>query len=177
MLQHWLQAELGRPPRIFFDANEIETGESWPLRLADGLAASKLMVCLWSKEYFSSAWCMAELSHMLARRQSIGLLLAAPPPIIIAVVIHDGDTISSQLMDIQRFSIQEYANPWLARDSRKAEELSERIRVLAAHIAHALAHVPEYDPGWRGLASDEFTKLFMAQSGQYEVPSLGAATR
>jgi hypothetical protein len=175
MFEHWLEAELGRPPppRIFFDANEIETGESWPHRLAEGVASSKLMVCLWSKEYFSSPWCLAELGHMAARRQSVGPP-DAPLPIIIAVVIHDSERISPHLQDIQRFGIQDYANPWLARDSPKAEELSERIRVLARHVAHALERAPEYDTHWTELAVEEFIELFRVQSWQQDVPSLGS---
>lgn len=172
MFQHWLQAELGGPPRIFFDVNEIETGESWPLRLAGGVASSRLMVCLWSKEYFSSPWCMAEMGQMLARRQSVGPSNALLP-MIIAAVIHDSENISPQLADIQRFGIQEYANPWLARDSAKAEELSERVRVLASHVAHALARMPEYNPHWAELANDDFIKLFTTRTLQHEVPSLG----
>ena len=172
MFQHWLEAELGQPPRIFFDADEIETGESWPSRLADGVASSKLMVCLWSREYFSSLWCMAELGQMVARRQSVGPS-ASPLPIVIAVVIHDSESISPQLTDIQRFGIQEYANPWMARDSPKAEELSERIRVLARHVAHALARVPEHDPRWLELASNDFVDRLKTQNWQDDVPSLG----
>jgi hypothetical protein len=45
-LKHWLDAELGRASSIFFDVRDIETGEAWPYRLADGLAHSKAMVCL-----------------------------------------------------------------------------------------------------------------------------------
>ena len=92
---------------------------------------------------------------------------------IIAAVIHDGESILPQLTDIQRFGIQAYANPWLARDSAKAEELSERIRILASHVAHALARMPEHDPHWAELANDEFVELFMTRNWQHEVPSLG----
>jgi hypothetical protein len=92
---------------------------------------------------------------------------------IIAAVIHDSERISPQLTDIQRFGIQEYANPWLARDSAKAEELSERVRVLASHVAHALVRMPEYDSHWAELANDGFVELFMTRNRQDEVPSLG----
>jgi len=173
MFRHWLQAELANPVRIFVDVNEIETGEAWPQRLAEGVASSKLMVSLWSREYFVSPWCLAELGHMAARRQSVEPQ-SAPPPIIIAVVLHDSESVSPHLRDIQRFNIQEYANPWLAHGSQKAEELSELIRTLAHHVRDALERVPEHDAHWSKLAIDEFIDLFRSQTGQQGVPSLGS---
>jgi len=172
MFQHWLAAELGRSSKIFYDAEQIETGQSWPYELATGIALSKVMVCLWSNEYFSSPWCQAELGHMLARREQTKQN-SGPLPLILAVVIHDGENISPYLDDIQRLPIQDYANPWLARDSPRAEELSEHIRKLSAHVAHALQRAPECDPCWPSLAVERFVRLFEYRARQRDVPSLG----
>jgi len=172
MFRHWLEAEVGYQPQIFFDADEIETGESWPHRLATGIALSKVMVCLWSREYFSSPWCQAELGHMMARRENTKSG-TGPLPLILALVIHDSENISPHLSSIQRLAIQEYANPWLARDSRRAEELSERIHRFAIHVSHALQKVPECNPNWSSLAVDSFVQLFQQQTTQRDVPSLG----
>jgi len=170
MLRHWLEAETGQPPKIFFDVDEIETGHSWPHRLAHGIALSKVLVCLWSNEFFHSPWCQAELSHMLAR---IDLLRRQPPlPLILAAVIHDGDNIPSELQNIQRFAIQEYANPWLAHDSPNAEVLSGLIRKFSTHVAHAIQQAPPCDPAWSDLATDRFLQLFHQGADQNAVPSL-----
>ena len=53
-LQQWLDAWVGDDTKIFVDSRVIETGDSWPYRLADGLADSKIMLWLWSKQYFTS---------------------------------------------------------------------------------------------------------------------------
>jgi TIR domain len=172
MFRHWLEAEMGQAPRIFFDVDELETGESWPYRLAAGVALSKVMVCLWSNEYFSSPWCTAELGHMLARRE-LTKQDNGPLPLILAVVIHDGENISPRLNDIQRLSIQDYANPWLARDSPRAEQLSEKIRKFCVHVYHALQKAPACDPAWSALAIDDFMQLFAQRAGLHDVPSLG----
>jgi len=171
MFRHWLAAEIGQNPKIFYDIEQIETGQSWPHQLATGIASSKVMVCLWSNEYFSSTWCQAELGHMLARRE-LTKQGSGPLPLILAVVIHDGENISPHLNDIQRLSIQDYANPWLARESPRAEELSEHIRTLSAHVAHALQRVPECDPCWPDLAIERFVQLFEYPAQQRGVPSL-----
>jgi len=175
MFRHWLMAELGYPPKIFFDVDEIETGESWPYRLALGVASSKIMVCLWSNEYFASPWCQAELGHMLARREATRLP-SGPLPLILALVIHDGEKISHSLDDIQRLAIQDYANPWLARGSPKAERLSEQLRRFCLDVVDALEQAPVCDPGWPDLAVDDFVELFRRQVEQHEVPSLGGVT-
>lgn len=172
MFRHWLDTELGRATRVFFDADMIETGESWPYSLALGVASSKIMVCLWSTEYFASPWCQAELGLMMARRE-ITRQPSGPLPLILAMVIHDGDNFSPALDDIQRLSIKEYANPWLARDSPNAERLSEQIRKFSAHVSHALQRAPACDPSWPGLAVDSFIRLFERRAVQHDVPSLG----
>lgn len=171
MFRHWLGAEIGRLPRIFFDVQEIETGESWPHRLAAGVASSKIMVCLWSTEYFRSPWCQAELAHMMARRE-LTKQESGPLPLILALVIHDGENISPQLDNIQRLAIQEYANPWLARGSPKEEQLSERIRRFTVDVSRALEKAPECDPGWLDLAIDRFVQLFEQRPSLSAVPSL-----
>jgi hypothetical protein len=174
MLWHWLQEELDGETEIFYDKDRLETGGEWPHELAEALAMSKVMICLWSRQYFASDWCKAELSHMLARRKAIG---GAPLlPLIIPVVIHDGESIPAQLGGITRFQIQKYASPWLGEGSRKKEELAYEIRRLAEHTGRALARVPDYDPGWMRLAVDEFDALFAARQGQLAVPSLGVGS-
>jgi hypothetical protein len=174
--KHWLDAELGHESKIFVDVREIETGESWPYRLADALAHSKVMVCLWSREYFSSKWCEAELTQMLARRK---LLVGpvGPPPLILAVAIYDSEDVHSSLADIQRFPLQAYSNPWMADGSPVAERLSMELQRLARDVRDALTRVPEYDPAWPKLITTEFLKIFQSRATQVVPPSLGAASQ
>jgi TIR domain-containing protein len=175
MLDHWLSTELGEEARIFFDVNDIDTGQSWPERLADGVANSRLMLCLWSKEYFRSKWCTAEMAHMLARREAAAIE-GRRPPLIIAAVLHDGEAFPAEIGDIQRFPIQPYANPWMREDSPKAEALSEEIRSLAASIHKASGLAPDFNPDWRALATERFQHLFLeGKPPQIRPPSLGVA--
>ncbi len=173
--RHWLDTTPGRASSIFFDAREIETGESWPYRLAEALAHSRVMVCLWSKEYFSSQWCGAELSHMLTRRQALTNNYG-PLPLILAAVIHDGDDIDAGLNEIQRFPLQKYSNPWIAEGSPVAEVLSMKIQEFAEHVAHALNRAPDYDPSWPDLATKDIGGIFESRAVQHVLPSLGSKT-
>jgi hypothetical protein len=170
--KHWLDAELGRASSIFVDVHELETGESWPYRLADALAHSKVLVCLWSREYFSSRWCEAELTQMLARRRAL-IGSSGPPPLILAVAIYDSEDVDQSIADIQRFSLQDYSNPWMAEGSLVAERLSMELQKFARHAADALARAPEYDPGWPNLVTTEFLRIFEGRATQNVPPSLG----
>jgi hypothetical protein len=175
MLQHWLDTTLGRASPVYLDVRLKETGQSWPHKLAEALSASKVMVCLWSKEYFDSDWCRAELSHMLARRAHVAGD-AAPPPLILAVLIHDGEDLQNDpdLGDIQQFALQHLSNPWMTEGSSSAEQLSAELRLLAEDIEKAIGQVPNFDPDWLGLARDEFLTLFRrrTQIRQLSPPSL-----
>ena len=174
MFKHWLDTTLGRASSIFFDVRDIETGESWPYRLANALACSKVMVCLWSLEYFhSSQWCEAELSQMMARRKSLAGRLG-PPPLILAAVIYDCENLDPSLADIQWFSIEKYSNPWIGKGSLTAERLSMELKKFARDVADALTHAPEYDPTWPSLVTTEFLRIFKSQLTQELPPSLGS---
>jgi hypothetical protein len=172
-LRHWLDTTRGRTTRIFFDQDQIEAGEAWPHALADGLAHSRIMLCLWSREYFSSKWCRAELSHMLARRKSLTKAPNAPPPLVIAVIIHDTEKVHPGVKDIQTYRLQGCCNPWMAKGSSTAERLSTEIERLAGDVAKALTRTPKFNPQWPELATEEFWKIFSNPEPPRFPPSLG----
>lgn len=172
-LRTWLETELGHDAHIFVDVDAIETGADWPYELADALAHSKTMVCLWSAQYFTSRWCALELTQMLMRRQSLAGSSGRLPPLIIAALIHDSENLPRELSRIQQFPMQECSSPWIAKGSRTEERLGFEIRKLAQHVANALKHVPPYDESWPDLVTTEFMHLFNAEASQDLPPSLG----
>jgi hypothetical protein len=172
-LSHWLDTKLEAKSKIFFDEQSIETGAAWPHSLADGLAYSKIMVCLWSKQYFSSLWCKAELKQMLLRRTALTKPNNAPPRLIIAVAIDDCDEVHDSISDIQKFPLQEYSDPWIADNSLADYYLSQEIRHLADHVATALLAAPEFDPNWPQEVGEDFDEVFINQVSQRDLPSLG----
>ncbi len=172
-LRTWLDTELGHAARIFVDVSEIEAGDDWPYELADALAHSKTMICLWSAEYFTSRWCALELTQMLARRKSLAGPSGRLPPLIIGVLIHDSENLPRELSRIQQFPMQDYSSPWIAEGSLTEEHLGFEIRKLAQQVANALRHVPPYDESWPDLAATEFMHMFDAGPSLDLPPSLG----
>jgi TIR domain len=170
--KHWLDAALGSTAQIFVDVREIEAGDDWPYKLANALAHSKTMVCLWSAEYFTSRWCELELTQMLARRRSLAGPAGELPPLVIAALIHDSENLSGELRRIQRFPMQDLSNPWIARGSLTDERLAVQIEKLAQQVARALRQVPAHDDAWAGLATSEFMHFFDTEASQDSLPRL-----
>ena len=170
----WLGEELSETPKIFLDQN-MEPGSDWPITLANALADSYVLVPLWTKPYFTSSWCLAELSHMLDRQKSFFGEATPDKCLILPATIYDGDDIPDYAANITRVSLNENADPWTVKGSQTEEDLSKQIRAWAPAIAHAIERcAPEHDPKWSDLAKEDFSKLYskrqMKQSG---LPSLG----
>ena len=71
LLYHYLSEELGREAHIFLDEN-IRTGTAWPTYLKNALSKSRVLVALWSPQYFSSEWCLTEIASFIARENHNG---------------------------------------------------------------------------------------------------------
>ncbi len=162
MLEHWLSAELGGDARVFIDT-ELETGDRWPQKLAHKLAEAKVMIPLFSYEYWSSEWCQTELAVMLKREELLGLrdedLWPAPDKehgIIFPLQIHDGEYTPKRLGLIQTTDIVDYASPFLNKESKAFYELSELIREFARDVAKGVKRAPPFKPKWRRLAVEQF---------------------
>lgn len=159
---------------IFVDEN-LETGVSWPLRLAQALARSRLLIPVLSRSYFQSDWCRLELAIMYRREQTANFRTAANPwGLIIPVVIDDGDHFPPEIRQIQGDKIHDFANPFIRIDGHKHEAFAEHLRiVLIPSIQTALGKVPPYDPTWEQVSYDQFEKLFQIKTlSQTAVPHL-----
>ena len=171
---HWIGEELGRDVRIFFDQN-VESGTSWPNELAYALAHSKVLVPLWSRQYFNSNWCKAELSHMLMREKECGFRTPNKPTgLIIPATIHDGQDLPKVIRSISYEQLQECTNIRMAKNSSTEEELSRKICRWAPSIVKAICEVPPHDLNWASMTYEDFSGLYeTSESKQYELPSLG----
>ena len=176
LFEHYLGEELaGSGPKIFFDVNDIETGTAWPWKLANALARSKILVCLWSRQYFSSPWCKAELSYMRARENRCRFgTLEKPEGLIVPVIIHDGEDLPAEEKITEPLRLADVVNVRMAPGSRKAEELAERIEKWAPDVARAVHRAPDFDEEWQHLAAAVIGPLFRPPQAQTSVPSLDA---
>jgi hypothetical protein len=159
---------------IFVD-EQIETGMTWPARLAQALARSRLLIPVLSRSYFLSAWCRLELAIMYDREQKAHLRTAANPwGLIIPVVIDDGDHFPPEIRQIQADYIHDFANPFIRFGSPKQQAFAERLHTkLCPSIQAALGNVPPFDPDWEQINLNQFEKVFLIKAvSQTVVPHL-----
>lgn len=160
LFDHWLGEELGTDYAIYIDQN-MKEGLSWPDELAYALSHSKVLVPLWSRQYFYSKWCQAELAHMLARQKECKLGTNKNRQcLIVPAIIHDGQDRPKFISDISCLEIQDCTSIRMAKGSPKGEELEDRIKKWVPSIARAIESAPKHNPEWLDLTADEFLRLF-----------------
>lgn len=159
LLDAYLTQDLGRPPRIFID-ERIEPGADWPTRLANALGRARVLLPVFSRDYFGSDWCIHELDLMHGRlRQHPGSSL------IIPVIGHDGDLIPSEIKRLQSFDLSPFRNTDLQRRTPRFEQFSDSIKVLAPHVAAAIGSAPAFDPSWLDECQTRFDQVYETYSG------------
>ncbi len=168
IFDHWLGEHLGREAQIFIDDYEIDTGMRWPEELAHSLAASRILVPLWSRQYFNSTWCQLELSHMLAREQ-----MCESKSLVIPAIIHDGKSFPSWIQNRVAMSLTDCVNIRMAKGSPTEEMLSKKIDTWVLDIEKAIQRAPAYDPQWEEIAVEEFMRRFedFTEPKQLTIPS------
>jgi hypothetical protein len=173
LFSHWLGEELGQEARIFVDY-QIETGDSWPQRLGKSLGETRVLVALFSRQYFASPWCNRELQHVLLREQACGFRTAQNPRgLIVPASIHDGEGFPHQVQHIQAAQLQPFTSVRLSKGSLRAEQLDDEIRTWVPSVAHAIQSAPVWDPNWTEQAVAAFVEQFDATApAQTSAPSL-----
>lgn len=175
-LQTFLRASVD-DLKVFIDQN-IETGSSWPDRLAQGLARSRLLIPLLSRAYFQSEWCRLELALMFQREQQCQFRCPGNDSVlIIPFVYDDGECFPVEVRRMQPREIHDYANPYVRADTPSFESFSELLRQECPRILEALNKVPPFNPDWEQISHSEFEKLFRVKaSAQTTLPTLSLAT-
>ncbi len=151
-IQHWLQQELGRSDvSIFFDTEEVHSGERWQARVADALRRSKCLVCVWSPPYFQSRWCVSEWMSFVDREKQVGRSLIVPASYF------DGENFPAVAKTVQTLDFSPFASTmpgfWLT--SLAVDFETQRLRPFAHHMAQAIQNAPPYDDGFPIHFADE----------------------
>jgi hypothetical protein len=144
---------------------EIKPGESWPDKLAEAHARSRLFVPLLSRDYFDSGWCRLEWSLMIYRQNLCKLHCPSDPPVlIIPFVYDDGEHFPAEVQALQWVCIHEYRNPFVVKGSPTFERFTEFLMRECPRFEEALSTVPEFDPAWETVARRRFRELFRAEA-------------
>lgn len=152
-LESCLQRELSKRATVYFD-EDIPPGLDFVTSLADGLASSKVMLPLFSRDYFSSNWCVHELDLMLQRAGNRG--------IVIPILVHDGEVIPDAVSKLVYKNFTAYSNPMLMADAPLYKQFWDDVARLAAHIREAIDTLPDFDHRWTARFRRRLVDVFKA---------------
>jgi hypothetical protein len=159
LLDAYLTQELGRSPRIFID-ERIEPGVDWPTRLAIALSRARVLLPVFSRDYFGSDWCIHELDLMHGRLRQF-----PQSCLIVPVIGHDGDLIPEEIKRLQSFDLSAFRNTDLQRRTPRFEKFSDSVKDLAPHVATAIGSAPDFDPTWLDECQTRFDQVYQAYAG------------
>lgn len=159
--------------RIFVD-DQIETGSSWPARLARAHTRSRLLIPVLSRDYFNSEWCRLELALMYHREDLVGYRTPAQDSVLILpLVIDDGDCFPPEVQAMQGERIHDFANPCMSTNGLRQEEFAAHLKQWCPRVEEALQTIPNYDPAWEDIARAQFAEMFRIKvAAQKTLPSL-----
>jgi TIR domain len=148
-LRDCLVDELGHEVKVFVD-QEMEPGDIWPARLARMLGRSKILVSIYSAQYFRSDWCVAEWKSMAAREQALGLASSdLTRGLIFPVLYADSQNFPEYGLDRMWHDMKGLDNPELMfQQTLDWLEFHKRMRRIATDIEQMLRQVPPWQPDW-----------------------------
>lgn len=161
LLQSYLQQELGSSPDIFVD-ERIDVGADWVDELGEHLAKSKVVLAVFSRDYFDSCWCVHELDLILARIQST-TLAGSKPRLIIPTIVHDGELIPVEVKKIQPCDLKKYRIACINKNTADYHEFSVAIGGLAPKIKSAILTAPAFETKWIDECKQRFNEVFVNQ--------------
>lgn len=151
-LRPYLTNALGRTAKIFSDRSGIESGDEWPEQLKYALAHSRVIVPVWSVEYFNSKWCMAECSVFRHRENKCGFRRSNNAAgLIHPVRLYDGENYPPFAKRVQAgIDCNDYNH--LTEEHTRLEvyvKLVEIIRGWAPQLADGVRRAPAWKPTMR----------------------------
>lgn len=159
LLDAYLTQDLSRPSAIFVD-ERIIPGDDWPNRIGDSLARARVLLAVFSGDYFGSDWCLHELDLMHGR-----LLRFPGSTLIIPVIGHDGELVPQEIARIQSFDFSPFRNTDIQRRTPRYEQFSDSVRLLARHVAAAIGTAPLYDTSWVDECRNRLDRVYDAHCG------------
>ena len=134
------------PVRIFCDFKMAE-GTNWPAELKTRLRGSKILVAVWSADYFRSRWCMAEWQSFRKREAKLSLFSDEHPQgLVYPVRYAEGDSFHSDAQIAQcckDFSRLNYPDEAF-RQSVKYLEFDDLVKQMAEELLERLREIPRW---------------------------------
>lgn len=145
-LQSWLEIELGRDLRVFFDYGELDIGDRWSELTRSHLLRSKILLAALTPKYVRSEHCLREWATFEHRER----ITASDSQLIVPIRFGRKDWMPELAHDrqvIDMSGIPLHASAF--NDKKLLKSISRRVRKIAEAIAEALEHAPPIDSRWK----------------------------
>lgn len=148
-LRECLDDHLDKEPAIFVD-EEMEAGTRWPERLVRALGRTKLLLPVYSPQYFRSDWCVAEWHTMAARERILGLgSVERPQGLIYPVLFSDSENFPDYARSRSWWDFKDMNDPDLVfQQTVEWVPFHRAVKKIAITLAGLLPRVPEWQPDW-----------------------------
>lgn len=148
-LRDCLTDEIGYVPSIFLD-HQMDPGTVWTSDLERALSRSKILVSVYSPQYFRSDWCLAEWQSMAAREQLLGLASRdLTQGLIFPVLYSDSANFPDFGKDRMWHDMKGLDSPDpMFQQTPDWLKFHHKMRTIAANLADLLGNVPEWRPDW-----------------------------
>jgi hypothetical protein len=149
LLRSCLADELPYEPTMFID-EELDTGVDWPSRLQQALCRSKILVSIYSPQYFRSPWCLAEWHSMSEREKLLGLASPERPQGLIYPILYvDSENFPDYARTRGWRDLKQWNVPHLGyQQTSEFIDLHRQVASIAIDLARLLPQVPEWQPDW-----------------------------
>jgi hypothetical protein len=125
--------------RVFLDVRTVRPGMAVDQTVQDALRDSKVLLAVFSPQYFDSGWCLTEFHTMLDRQNSTGQHIIYP------LAVWDGNKYSA---DARNLNPLDY-NKWGTLDrGMRRKRWNDTVRDLVKELETLILNSPQHDPTW-----------------------------
>jgi cellulose biosynthesis protein BcsQ len=144
LMQKHLEFELAETVKVFFDRAQITAGQDWAGAQRRALLQSRLLLAIWSPQYFKSRWCLAEFETFRRRSQLVDRNLIVP------LTVHNGELFPPEALAMQWADFKEFMIVGRAfnRMTERYVRFEEAVGNLCRQIKSQLNSVPAFNPKW-----------------------------
>ncbi len=142
-LKDCLADQLPTEPALFLD-EDMEIGSVWPDRLEEALARTRILVPVFSPQYFRSRWCLAEWHSMAEREKVLG-----HRGLIYPVLFSDSDNFPSFARERSWRNLKPWNKPDLVfQQTIRWIDFVDEIEKVAIELSERISRVPKWEPDW-----------------------------
>jgi hypothetical protein len=148
-LKDCLADQIAPVPKVYIDRS-MPRGVHWPSNLRKTLRHTKIIVPVFTPQYFASPWCLAELHSMREREKILGLGgLEVPQGLIYPILYSDSDSFPDEARERSWFDFKGLDMPEpVFQESRLFERFHKLVVEMAEDIARLLKQIPEWQADW-----------------------------